>query len=253
MKSFLLSMLFACSATLASATSITVLPETSTGNAVAARNAWILSTLGVNWNPVMLENFEGFGYGPYNSLSTGAGTFSVAPGSQAGDPQQSNGTHTDQFTILNSSDTPFSGRFNTTSGGSNWLDSNDITRMQLTTSASTLFFFITDVGDCGGVLQIQTADGTTYTFPSFSNYAGDGNLYFVGINSASSIGSVKWLNNSGNDGFGMDDFGTAVDPPPPPPAVPEPASWPVAAAGLLAIPLIRKFRSRSSRSPETSA
>ncbi len=243
MKRILLSILLVATAASASATTITVQAESSIANLVAARNAWILSTFGVNWDPQQLENFESFGYGPYNSLATGAGTFSVMAGSQAGDPVQSNGTKTDQFTILNASDTPFSGRFNTTAGGQNWLDSNDITQIQLTTSLSNLYFFITDVGDCGGVLQIQTGDGTTYSFPAL-NYTSDGNMFFVAINSASSIGSVKWLNNSSNDGWGVDDFGTAVDPPP---AVPEPASWPIAAAGLLAIPLIKKYRSRSAR------
>ncbi len=220
MKSYLLLMIFAASASLASATTITVMSETNAGNAVADRNAWILNTFGLNWNPDMLENFDSLGYGPYNSLSTGVGTFSVMPGSQAGDSSVSASTLTNQFTILNGSDSPFKGRYDTTSGGGNWLDSNDITQIQLTTDLSTLFFFITDVGDCGGYLQIQTADGTTYNFPA-SNYTSDGNLFFVGITSNSALGSVKWLNNSRGDGWGVDDFGTIVDPPLP---TPEPAS-----------------------------
>jgi hypothetical protein len=240
------SMLLAGLAGSASATTITIMPESTVAGGLADRNAWILSTLGPNWNPVMLETFESFGYGPYNSLSTGAGTFSVMPGSQAGDPAQTNGTKTDQFTILNSSDTPFSGRFNTTSGGRNWLDSNDITQLKLTTSQSMLFFFITDVNDCGGILTIKTADETSSSGFATGASAHDGNLYFVGINSSHPIGSVQWVDNSTNDGFGLDDFGTSVDPPPPPPAVPEPSSLAFVAAALIAIPVIKKYRARAT-------
>jgi hypothetical protein len=245
MKRCLLLISFAVSVSLASATTITVMSESSVGNAVADRNAWILNTFGPLWNSQMLETFESFGYGPYNSLSTGAGTFSVMPGSQPGDPAVSAATLTNQFTILNSSDSPFKGRYDT-SGGSNWLDSNDITQIQLTTDQSTLFFFITDVGDCGGYLQIQTADGTTYNFPS-SDYHSDGNLFFVGITSNSALGAVRWLNNYRGDGWGVDNFGTIVDPPPPVVPNPEPASWPIVAAALLAIPLIKQYRALRCR------
>lgn len=254
MKRVLLSVLFAASVAFASSTTITIMPATGVANAVADRNAWISSTLGTNWSPVLLESFESFGFGPYNSLSTGAGTFSVMPGSIPGDPVQSNGTKTNQFTILNSSDTPFSGRYNTTPGGNNWLDSNDITQIQLATSQSVLFFFITDVNDVGGTLTIKTADGTSSS--AFAPNAADGNIYFVAIDSSGPIGSVQWLNNSNNDGWGVDDFGTGVlNPPPPPhaPSVPEPSSWPLAAAALVAIPVIRKYKARAERSPETSA
>ncbi|HYL37961.1 MAG TPA: hypothetical protein VEV17_18745 [Bryobacteraceae bacterium] len=264
MKRIVAWLFLAASAAFASSTTITIVPAGAgpgaIPTAVGDRNAWILSTFGSGWNPQTLESFESFGFGPYNSLSTGVGTFSVMPGSQPGDYWQSNGTKTDQFTILNSSDTPFSGRFNTTPGGNNWLDSNDITQIQLTTSLSTLFFFITDVNDIGGTLTIRTADGASSA--NFAPNAADGNLYFVGIHSSGSIGSVQWLNNSNNDGWGLDDFGTAVDPPPPPhiytPAVPEPSSWPIAAAALIAIPVIRKYRARAGqakleRLSETSA
>ena len=262
MRHTVLSALLVVSAASVHATTITIMPagnwSSGIATAVADRNSWILSNLGTNWNPVELEGFESYGYGPYSTLSTGAGTFSVMPGSQPGDYWQSNGTKTDQFTILNNSDTPFSGRFNTTPGGSNWLDSNDITQIQLTTTQSILYFFISDVNDCGGSLTIRTADGTTSS--NFAQYpaATDGNLYFVGIISSQPIGTVQWINNSTNDGWGVDDFGTAVDPPPPPetpytPAVPEPSAWPFAVAGLLAIPVVRKYKTGAGRRPETSA
>lgn len=226
----------------ASATTITIM-SAGTGTdaiptAVADRNAWILANFGASGAPELLDGFESYGLGAYNTLATGAGTFSVMPGSSPGDPSQSNGTKTDQFTILNSLNTPFSGRFNTTPGGNNWLDSNDITQIQLSTTQSVLYFFITDVNDCGGLLTIKTADGTTSS--GFAPNAPNGNLYFVAIQSANPIGKVEWLNNSNNDGWGVDDFGT-VDPPA---ATPEPSGLPLAAAGLGLIASIWKYKSR---------
>ena len=238
-------MLFISLAASAGATTITILPASSVVNADAEENAWILSNFGSNFNADILETFEGFTASDqtgYSSLSTGVGTFSVTPGSQPGSPTQSNGTKKDQFTILDSADTPFSGRYNTTPGGNNWLDSNDITGIQLSTSLDTLVFMITDVNDCGGTLTIKTADGTTSS--AFAPYptAKDGNLYFVAITSSSPIGSVKFLNNSTNDGFGLDDFGTVVDPPPPPAPTPEPGTLSIAAIGLISIALFRKYK-----------
>jgi hypothetical protein len=150
-----------------------------------------------------LENFESFGYGPFTQLASGAGTFSVMNGSLA---SSADGTHNNEFTVLNSSNTPFHGRYDTTAGGNNWLDSNDITKLQLATSFTSLFFFINDVNDIDGSLRIQTADGTSAT--NFAAKGVDGNLYFVGITSAGPIGSIQWINNSQTDGFGLDDFGT---------------------------------------------
>lgn len=228
----------------AGATTITILPATSTANAIAEQNAWIIANVGIYFDADILETFEGFTASNivgYNSLVTGVGTFSVMPGSQPGDPTQTNGTKTDQFTILNAADSPFSGRYNTTPGGNNWLDSNDITQIQLNTSLTSLVFMITDVNDCGGTLTIQTADGTTSS--AFASYpaAQDGNIYWVAITSSSPIGTVKWLNNSNNDGWGVDDFGTIVDPPPPSPT-PEPGTLAIAGVGLAAIVLVRKYK-----------
>jgi len=236
----------------ASATTITIQSGSSIADAVAKQDAWILANMGTNWNAQIMEGFEGYtanNQSGYTSLNTAVGTFSLAPGSQPGDPLRSNGNKANQFTILDASDTPFSGRYNTTPGGQNWLDSNDITALQLTTSLDMLVFLITDVNDCAGVLTIQTADGTTSS--AFAQYptAKDGNIYSVIITSSSPIGTVRWLNNSNDDGFGLDAFGTIVDPPPPgtPTApTPEPASVAVSGLGLAAIAAFRKFRAARS-------
>lgn len=243
-------MLFISFAASAGATTITITSASSVANADAEESAWILSSFGSNFNADILATFEGFTASDqtgYSSLSTGAGTFSVTPGSQPGDPTQSNGTKKDQFTILDSADTPFSGRYNTTPGGNNWLDSNDITGIQLSTSLDTLVFMITDVNDCGGTLTIKTADGTKSS--AFAPYpsAKDGNLYFVAITSSGPIGDVWFLNNSRNDGYGLDDFGTVADPPPPPPTpTPEPGTLSIAGIGLIGIALFRKYKALHS-------
>jgi hypothetical protein len=245
MQRTLISTLFLITVASASATTITIQAASSVADATAQENAWILANFGTNFDAQILEGFEGFTASSttaYNSLATGVGTFSVMPGSQAGDPYQSNGTKTDQFTILNAGDSPFSGRFNTTPGGSNWLDTNDISQIQLTTSLDILVFMITDVNDCGGLLTIQTADGTTSS--AFAPYpaATDGNLYFVAITSNTALGTVSWLNNTTNDGFGLDSMGTVVDPPPPTAPAPEPASLAISGAGLAAIALFKKYK-----------
>jgi hypothetical protein len=188
----------------ASSTTITVMPATGIADAVLARSNWLAANFDPEYALNVTVTFENYLYGPYNSLNTGIGTFSVLPGSLPGDPSQSNGTKTNQFTILNSSNTPFFGRYNTTPGGNNWLDSNDITQLQLATSLSNTYFFMTDVDDVDGLLQLRTADGTTASFPTGLP---DGNIYFVGITSSAPLGTLQWLNSSRNDGFGVDDFG----------------------------------------------
>lgn len=243
----MLSISFAASA---GATTITILPASSIANAYAEENSWVLSTFGSNFQPETLETFNEFPASDktgYTSLGTAVGTFSVTPGSLPGDPTQSNGTKKDQFTILDSADTPFDGRYSTTPGGGNWLDSNDITGIQLATSLDTLIFMITDVNDCGGILTIKTADGTLSK--AFAPYpiAKNGNLYFVAITSSKPIGDVWFLNSSTNDGYGLDDFGTVVDPPPPPPTpTPEPGTLSIAGIGLIGVALARKYKASRS-------
>ena len=239
-------MLFVSLAVSAGATTITIESATSVTNAYAEENAWILANFGTNFDANILANFENFTPSAstgYASLSTGIGTFSVMPGSQAGSSVWSTGTKKDQFTILDSADSPFNGRYNTTTGGSNWLDSNDITQLQLATSFNTVFFMINDVNDVGGTLTIKTADGTQSS--TFASHGPNGNLYFVVINSSGPIGDIYFLNSSNFDGYGLDDFGTPVDPPPPTPT-PEPGTLSVAGLGIAAIALVRKYKASRS-------
>ena len=238
----LIPALFACLLSSASAASITIMPAATIADAITDRNAWLIGMFGGFATPEPLEDFETFGYGPWTHLATGVGAFDIEAG---GLPSYSNGTRNNEFTILNSSDTPFSGRYNTTPGGSNWLDSNDITKLMLTTSLTNLYFFITDVNDIDGTLTLHTADGTTTS--GFAPRGADGNIYFVGISSEDPIGFVEWLNSSQNDGFGLDDFGTAD----PPAIVPEPATWLFVAGGLLVGGAITKWKARARAASKT--
>ncbi len=241
-RTILLPVLLAILLSSASADIITILPATSIANAAAERNAWLTTNFGSGTTAQSLETFENYAYGPWTSLTTGAGTFSVMPGSL---PSIGAGTQRNQITVNNNPNSPFSGRYNTTPGGKKWLDSNDITKLQLTTTFDILYFFITDVNDWAGGLEIQTADGTTSYFPRHNT---DGSIFFVGIASADSIGYVRWLNTVQSDGYGLDDFGTAKWPPQAP--VPEPATWIVPAIALLIITAAVHQRDPHGRPPE---
>ena len=241
-------MLLILSAASAGATTITIMPASSISNAYADENSWVLSTFGSNFEPETLENFNEFTASDtsgYTSLSTSVGTFSVAPGSQPGNPTWSSGTKQNQFTILDAADTPFKGRYSTTPGGGNWLDSNDITDIELSTSLNTLIFMITDVNDIGpsDMLTIETADGTESSAFAPEPPAENGDLYVVAITSSGPIGDVWFLNTSTADGYGLDDFGTVVDPPAP---TPEPGTLGIAGLGLVALIGARKWQTSRS-------
>jgi hypothetical protein len=220
---------------------ITIIPASSVANGDADRNAWLAANFSSGATAQTLTSFEDDTKGPWTSLSTTVGTFSVVAGSQS---STGSGTHKNEFTVLNSSDTPFQGRYNTTPGGKNWLDSNDITKLQLTTSLDTVYFFISDADDTGGTLTLQTADGTSATFPTNT---GNGSLFFVAITSIDPIGYIRWLDSSRADGYGLDDFGTVTYPRPSPSPVPEPASWVIAGVALFLVSVIVQRRQRKER------
>lgn len=111
---FHLAALLAIILTPASADTITIIQATSVANATADRNTWLQETFGAGATANSLTGFENDATGNDTSLATAAGTFSVVPGSLA---STGSGTHTDVFSVLDSSDTPFQGRYNTTSGG----------------------------------------------------------------------------------------------------------------------------------------
>jgi hypothetical protein len=238
-----LTALLATFLTSASADIISIIPATSIANATADRDAWLTANFGIGTTAQTLTTFENYAYGPWTSLTTDIGTFSTMPGSL---PSSGAGTQRNQLTILNNPNSPFSGRYNTTPGGKRWLDSNDLTQLQLTTTFDSIYFFITDVNDWSGELEIQTEDGTISYFPCNNE---NGSIFFVGITSSGPIGYVRWMNTNRADGFGLDDFGI----PKSPAAVPEPATWLVAAAALLIVAAAVQVRERQGALPEQSS
>jgi len=181
-----------------SASTITLTEEPTVSAANAAESA-LLS----------LANFESDALGSYSTLTTGAGTFEVMSTSHGGD-KLSVGTHKDQFAILDAADSPFLGRYNTTLGGSQWLDSNDITGLELLTTDNTLWFLVTDPDDQGGVLTIETGNGTEMSFPTGLP---NGSLWLVEVQGVD--GSLRFVDSSRHDGYGLDDFATVASTPEP--------------------------------------
>lgn len=225
---------------LASAAPITVYisgPHHNLASAEAARAAWLGT---VNWT--LLEDFEGFTAAfpaGYSSLATGAGTFHADPAGQGSAPGNA-GSGANEFVIINSTLTPFAGRFNTTPGGANWLDSNDITNLYLNVGVPTnlLFFFMTDAEDVGAANQMRITardaqNNTTSTTVSTAVLS-NGAIHFVGIQAEGLIEEVRWLNTQRNDGFGVDQFGAVV--------VPEPASFILLGSALLGAGLYHRRR-----------
>ena len=98
-------------------------------------------------------------------------------------------------------------------------------KLQLLTSFYNLFFFMTDLE---GTVLIRTADGT-----SAHVHGNDSGVYFVGITSSASIGSVEWR---GNKDFELTGFGIPQEP------NPEPATWLVVASGLALMLVLGRFR-----------
>jgi len=236
-RTLLLAALSAAFLASASGTSITIVSASSIADTQADRDAW-LAGFGTGSAGRTLEDFENFGYAPYYSLASGAGMFSILSG---GLGSTADGTGYNQFTILNSSNTPFQGRHNTTTGGKNWLDSNDITKLQLSTALNVVYFFMTDVNDIDGTLKLQTADGTSTT--NFGTKPNNGTLFFVGISSSQPIGSIQWLNTSRTDGFGIDDVGTLRCPT----SVPEPGTWLGSGTGLLILVVTTRLMESSKQ------
>ena len=219
----------------ASAAPISVTVTEVTGANQSAKltaKATLLASLG---QYTILEDFEGPAFTAssttgHTTLATGAGTFSFVSGHGTGaaciKPGGASNSACDALYVLDSTKTPFSGRFNTTPGGNRWLDSNDTKKVALDLEQAhlnqrleTLFFFLTDVNDQGGRLKVYGFDGLDSEFDVFGSGVsgstpGNGALYFVQLASLSGISRVEWVNNAGGDGWGIDDIGTQSVPEP---------------------------------------
>ncbi|MEM6578743.1 MAG: VPLPA-CTERM sorting domain-containing protein [Pseudomonadota bacterium] len=142
------------------------------------------------------------------------------------------------------------GRYDTTSGQGNWLDSNDNVSILLDTATAnlsafnTLSFFLTDVDDAGAVSFSLTAraNDTVYNFDIASDIFGDKRqknraLFFVNLAFDTTVSDVALdLSIDGSDGFGIDDVRAGLKTPnsgvtP----VPLPASLPLLAGAFIGL------------------
>ena len=213
---------------------------TKTTNSTTVLNNWISANFSGSV-AVSLETFDGVSLGAATNLSTPAGNFTAGGLGGENVPPSTGGV---EFRILNSSTTPFSGRFDITSGGSGrWLDSNDITQISFVPDGSltSLYFFISDANDVGGHLQLEiTTTGGPLSPVLIPASQPNGSLYFVGIRNFSpgEITEIKLVQSNRHDGYGLDRFGT-VGP------VPEPSTLGLMGLGLVG--LMVRFRRRPKR------
>lgn len=227
-------------------------PVFNTAGLEAARTAWLAG------NPSsILEDFESFQWSQttgagHTTLNTATlGTFNVAQaalGSTAlfadGPNGPLGGTGLPELLILTNAQTRFGGRFNTTPGGANWLDTNDITDFSLTLDyiTNTLFFNVTDIEDVGpaDLMRIGIQAGDDYAEFGLSQILlTNGASFFVGIRADNPITSVRWFTTETEDGFGIDDFGVMTARPE---VIPEPSTYLLLGSALLGAAFFRRRR-----------
>lgn len=189
--------------------------------------------------PVPFVNGNGDGdgtVGDFTPFTASVGDFTTTAGGTCGG---SCSQPEDQSLVRDTSDF---GRYNTTLGGNNWLDSNDNAAINLDISGLGLFdsisLFLMDVDDVGrNVFSIYvngeehdiSSEYSSATLPGNQTDPDDSDLFLISIAFDSLIDNafISFAIDDG-DGFGMDDvrIGSSV------PAVPVPATLPLLLAGI---------------------
>ena len=119
--------------------------------------------------------------------------------------------------VLDEDTSPFNGRFNTTEGGSNWLDSMDARKMTFVPIEGTtaLGFYLTDPNDAGGVFDLTAVgnSGKDSRVNIFDGSLPTGRVFYISVEDPLGITSLSINTNNPNDGYGVDDVTVAVPAP----------------------------------------
>lgn len=195
------------------------------GTAMLARDAFIGA------GTVIAEDFEGFtactgsngAACDTSPLDTAVGEFTgIGPGITTGGSQVD---PKDKVVVRTGAPNPF-GRFNVTTGGANWLDSNDLTGIEWSLPGDAelplitrIAFFLTDIDDVGKVAFTLTAliggveEELETTFQRPNTGLPNGNLHLVMLSFDNPVDSLRiQLVNGKGDGFGLDGARVAVVP-----------------------------------------
>ena len=135
-------------------------------------------------------------------------------------------------------------RINTTSGGTNWLDSNDTYGMKWEVGGlpkfNALSFILTDVADQGGKFSITVGDTLFADLLGGSGRLVDGGIYVFSILLPEAVNSLTVLlhNSTLKDGFGLDHIRVADTTP-----IPLPPAALLIVAGMGMIAVVRRRRS----------
>jgi hypothetical protein len=221
-------------ATFAAPINVSISPVGTAGDMTAPRAAEAAFLASINYG--LTETFEGFAVNTQGlSLSSAVGDFTMTT---AGSGGLCAPTCADGVKILDAANSPFSGRFNTTVGGSKWLDSFDARVFDLTPipGINAIGFYITDPNDSGGRFSFSVAGGAINV--SFADIFGaalaNGRVYYLSFTSADDITGLTIFANSSNDGFGIDNVTVG--------RVPEPGTLALLGLGLLGAGFARRRR-----------
>jgi hypothetical protein len=197
----------------ASALGIDVRTFTSLGTAQTA-----YATEAAKFATFAVEDFETAPLGQISgTLNTAVGGFTTLGGtgsgtSAIGTPRGTN------LAVRQDSETNDGGRFNTTLGGSRYLDSNDTNGIRWSIPGSVpdglglfdrILFTLVDVADQGRILTINAldADGRAYntTRTIMSQGPSTINTVLISFTAPVSIATILLAKNGTNDGFSIDD------------------------------------------------